>query len=61
MTNEIFLAHINDALAQSELSQIERKQLEDLLKSLLENHTPQDLSQVLLEMIGPMHNTTYQV
>ncbi|EMF0380387.1 hypothetical protein G9L34_002893 [Enterococcus hirae] len=61
MTNETFLAHINDALAQSELSQIERKQLEDLLKSLLENHTPQDLSQVLLEMIDPMHNTTYQV
>ncbi|MGM0229077.1 hypothetical protein IGJ28_001139 [Enterococcus sp. AZ091] len=61
MTNETFLAHINEALAQSELSQIERKQLKDLLKSLLENHTPEELSQLLLEMIEPVHKTTYQV
>ncbi|NBA57128.1 hypothetical protein [Enterococcus hirae] len=61
MTNETFLSHINNALTQSELSRTERKQLEDILKSLLENHTPEELSQVLLEMIGPMHKTTCQV
>ena len=61
MTNKTFLAHINDALAQSELSQIERKQLEDLLKSLLKNHMPEERSQLLLEMIGSMHKTTCQV
>lgn len=59
MTNKTFLAHINDALAQSEVSQIERKQLEDLLKSLLKNYTPEELSQLLLEMIESMHKTTY--
>ena len=56
MTNETFLAHINDALGQSELSQTECKQLAALLKSLLKNHTPEELSQVLLEMIGPIHD-----
>lgn len=61
MTNKTFLAHINDALAQSGLSQIERKQLEDLLNSLLKNHTPEELSQLLLEMIESMHKTTCQV
>lgn len=61
MTNKTFLAHINDALAQSEVSQIERKQLEDLLKSLLKNYTPEELSQLLLEMIESMHKITYQV
>lgn len=61
MTNKTFLAHINDALTQSGLSQIERKQLEDLLKSLLKNHTPEELAQLLLEMIEPMHKTTCQV
>ncbi|EME3503616.1 hypothetical protein UL360_002002 [Enterococcus faecium] len=55
MTNETFLAHINDALAQSELSQTERKQLEDLLKSLFEKYTSEELSQLLLEIIKPMH------
>ncbi|WP_281957554.1 hypothetical protein [Enterococcus cecorum] len=43
------------------LSRTERKQLEEILKSLLENYTPEEFLQVLLEMIGPMHKTTYQV
>ncbi|MCD5180708.1 hypothetical protein IV439_13960 [Enterococcus faecalis] len=61
MTNESFLSHINNVLTQSELSRTERRQLEEMLKSLLENYTPEELLQVLLEMIGPMHKTTYQV
>ncbi|BFQ96350.1 hypothetical protein DSH65_11670 [Enterococcus faecalis] len=61
MTNESFLSHINNVLTQSELSRTERRQLEEMLKSLLENYTPEELLQVLLEMIGPMHKTTCQV
>ncbi|HFD0848733.1 TPA: hypothetical protein ACF1UQ_002450 [Enterococcus hirae] len=55
MTNEIFLKHINEVLIQSELSQIERKQLEYLLKRLLMNHTPEELAQLLLRIIKTMH------
>ncbi len=55
MTNEIFLKHINEVLTQSELSQIERKQLEYLLKTLLMNHTPEELAQLLLRIIETMH------
>ncbi|CAI3392882.1 hypothetical protein [Enterococcus cecorum] len=61
MTNESFLSHINNVLTHSELSRTERRQLEEMLKSLLENYTPEELLQVLLEMIGPMHKTTCQV
>ncbi|CAI3467345.1 hypothetical protein CIRMBP1273_02283 [Enterococcus cecorum] len=58
---KVFLSHINNVLTQSELSRTERRQLEEMLKSLLENYTPEELLQVLLEMIGPMHKTTCQV
>lgn len=56
MINDLFLAHINDTLEQSEFSQTERKQLEEVLKRMLTNHTPKGLLRLLLEVIRLMHN-----
>lgn len=55
MNNETFIKHIREALERSDLSQIEFKQVEELLKTLLTNHTPEELSRLLLGIVEPMH------
>ena len=55
MDNETFIKHIREALERSDLSQVESKQVEELLKTLLTNHTPEELSRLLLDIIEPMH------
>ncbi|HGW6211008.1 TPA: hypothetical protein ACOW76_000703 [Enterococcus faecalis] len=53
MTNELFIKQIEKALENSNLADKERKELEKLLKKLLKNNTPEEVSGLLLEMITP--------
>ncbi|EKJ5046459.1 hypothetical protein ENFAE_25400 [Enterococcus faecalis] len=53
MTNETFIKQVEKALENSNLADKERKELEKLLKKLLKNNTPEEVSGLLLEMITP--------
>lgn len=53
MTNDTFIKQVEKALENSNLADKERKELEKLLKKLLKNNTPEEVSGLLLEMITP--------
>ena len=53
MTNETFIKQVEKALENSNLADKERKELEELLKNLLKKNTPEEVSELLLEMITP--------
>lgn len=53
MTNETFIKQVEKALENSNIADKERKELEKLLKNLLKNNTPEEVSGLLLEMITP--------
>lgn len=53
MTNETFIKQVEKALKNSNLADEERKELEKMLKKLLKNNTPEEVSGLLLEMITP--------